>query len=63
MKLTISIVVLVFALSSVAAAQQFKKGSAEEQLVALDKAWTTAELKGDKKAAAALLAEEFTGTT
>ena len=63
MKLTISIVVLVFALSSVAAAQQFKKGSVEEQLITLDKAWTRAELKGDKKAAGALLAEDFTGTT
>ena len=63
MKLTISIVVLVFALSSVAVGQQFKKGSIEEQLVALDKAWTAAELKGDKKAAGALVADDYVGTT
>ncbi|WP_348231214.1 nuclear transport factor 2 family protein, partial [Salmonella enterica] len=35
----------------------------EEQLVTLDKAWTAAELKGDKKAAGALVAADFVGTT
>ena len=28
---------------------QYKKGSVEEKLIELDKAWTFAELKGDKK--------------
>jgi len=63
MKAIISIVVLVLATCSAAYAQQFKKGSVEEQLVALDKAWTAAELKGDKKAAGALVASDYVGTT
>lgn len=42
---------------------QYKKGSAEEKLIELDKAWTFAELKGDKKAAAALVADDYVGTT
>ena len=62
MKAILSIVVLVVAMCSVAAAQ-YKKGSVEDQLVALDKAWTAAELKGDKKAAAVMVAEDFVGTT
>ena len=62
MKAILSIVVLVLAMCSVAVGQ-YKKGSVEEQLVALDKAWTAAELKGDKKAAGALVAEDFVGTT
>ena len=63
MKLTISIVVLILAMSSGAFAQQYKKGSVEEQLVQLDQAWTRAELKGDKKAAGALVGDDFVGTT
>ena len=63
MKLTISIVVLTLAMSAAAYGQQYKKGSVEDQLVQLDKAWTAAELKGDKKAAAALLGTDFVGTT
>ena len=63
MKLTISIVVLILVMSSGAFAQQYKKGSVEEQLVQLDQAWTRAELKGDKKAAGALVGEDFVGTT
>ena len=62
MKVILSIVVLTLALCSVAVGQ-YKKGSVEEQLVALDKAWTAAELKGDKRAAGALLGEDFVGTT
>jgi hypothetical protein len=42
---------------------QYKSGSVEERLIQLDKAWTSAELKGDKKAAAALIAEDYVGTT
>lgn len=42
---------------------QYKKGSAEEKLIQLDKAWTFAELKGDKKAAAELIADDYVGTT
>ena len=63
MKLTISIFCMALALGSTAYAQEFKKGSVEEQLIALDKAWTAAELKGDKKAAGALIAADFVGTT
>jgi len=62
MKVTIWILSLVLAMSSVAVGQ-YKKGSIEAQLIQLDKAWTAAELKGDKKAAGALLGEDFVGTT
>lgn len=55
-------VLLVFGVTSFAAAQ-YKKGSVEDKLIQLDKAWTFAELKGDKKAAGALVAEDYTGTT
>ena len=54
--------VLVLAMSSIASGQ-YKQGSVEEQLIQLDKAWTSAELKGDKKAAEALLANDYVGTT
>lgn len=62
MKLTISTVVLVLYVSSIAFSQ-YKKGSVEEKLIELDRAWTFAELKGDKRAAAAMVAEDFAGTT
>ncbi|MGD9590640.1 MAG: nuclear transport factor 2 family protein [Pyrinomonadaceae bacterium] len=55
-------VVITLAISSVAIGQ-YKKGSVEDQLIQLDKAWTFAELKGDKKAAADLIAEDYVGTT
>lgn len=42
---------------------QYKKGSVEDKLIQLDKAWTFAELKGDKKAAGALVADDYIGTT
>ncbi len=42
---------------------QYKKGSVVDELIKLDKAWTFAELKGDKKAAGALVADDFIGTT
>ncbi len=61
MKAILSIFILVLATCSVAVGQH-KKGSVEE-LIALDKAWTAAELKGDKKAAGELIAEDFVGTT
>ncbi len=60
MRLTISIFCLAFAFVSVAA--QDKK-AVEAELIKLDKAWTAAELKGDKRAAAALVADDFVGTT
>ena len=41
----------------------YKKGSLEAELVRLDRAWTSAELKGDKKSVTAMLAEDFVGTT
>src|SRR5687768_5080758 len=58
----ISTLVLVLALSSIASAQ-YKKGSVEDKLIQLDKAWTSAELKGDKKAAGELVADDYVGTT
>ena len=39
------------------------KGSVEDKLIRMDKAWTFAELKGDKKAAAAYVADDYVGTT
>ncbi len=58
------VLAVVFLLGSTSIALgQYKKGSVEEQLIQLDKAWTSAELKGDKKAAEALIADDFVGTT
>lgn len=51
----------VLAFAAIAAGQDTKAD--EEELMRLDRAWTAAELKGDKKAAAALLGEDFVGTT
>ncbi len=62
MKFIILATVLVTVFSSIALGQ-YKKGSVEEQLIKLDKAWTFAELKGDKKATAALVADDYVGTT
>ncbi len=55
-------VVLVLGISSFAFGQ-YKKGSVEEKLIQLDRAWTFAELKGDKKAAGAFVADDYVGTT
>ncbi len=55
-------VFLVLGISSIAIGQ-YKKGSVEDKLIQLDKAWTFAELKGDKKAAAAIVADDYIGTT
>lgn len=49
--------------TSSAASGQYKKGSIEDQLIQMDKAWTFAELKGDKKAAAIYVADDYVGTT
>lgn len=54
--------VFVLAISSFAFGQ-YKKGSVEDKLIQLDKAWTFAELKGDKKAAGAMVADDYLGTT
>lgn len=54
-------VVLVLGISSLALGQ-YKKGSVEDKLIQMDKAWTFAELKGDKKAAA-YIADDYVGTT
>ena len=62
MKSILSAVVLVLAISSIALGQ-YKKGSVEDQLIQMDKAWTLAELRGDKKAAGALIADDYVGTT
>ena len=56
------VVVFVLGITSLSFAQ-YKKGSVEDQLIQLDKAWTFAELKGDKKAAAAFVADDYVGTT
>jgi len=54
----------IFVLFSCAVAfGQYKKGGVEDKLIQLDKAWTFAELKGDKKAAAALVGDDYIGTT
>ncbi len=62
MKPVLYAIVLVLGLTSIALGQ-YKKGSVEDKLIQLDKAWTFAELKGDKKAAAALIADDYVGTT
>ena len=62
MKPILSAVFLVLGISSIAVGQ-YRKGSVEDQLIRLDKAWTHAELKGDKSAAAALIADDYLGTT
>lgn len=53
---------LILGISSIAIGQ-YKKGSVEAKLIELDRAWTFAELKGDKKAAGALVANDYVGTT
>lgn len=60
-----SIIVVVAVLLGLAsfANGQYKKGSLEDKLIQLDRAWTFAELKGDKKAAAAMVADDYVGTT
>ena len=58
--LSATVLVLVF---SAFAVGQYKKGSVEDKLIQLDKAWTFAELKGDKKAAGEMVAEDYMGTT
>ena len=55
-------VVLLFAISAIGFGQ-YAKGSVEDQLIQMDKAWTSAELKGDKKAAAYYIADDYVGTT
>ncbi len=62
MKIIFSACVLLLGLSSLASGQ-YKKGSVEDKLIQLDKGWTFAELKGDKKAAGALVADDYVGTT
>ena len=62
MKPIITAVVLILAISSIASAQ-YKKDSVEDKLIQLDKAWTRAELTGDKKAAGGLVADDYVGTT
>ena len=62
MKPILAAAVLILAIMSFASAQ-YKKESVEDQLIQLDKAWTSAELKGDKKAAGNLVADDYVGTT
>ena len=60
-----SIIVVIAVLLSTAsfANGQYKKGSIEDRLIQLDRAWTFAELKGDKKTAGAMVADDYVGTT
>lgn len=62
MKTILYAVVLVLVISSIAFGQ-YKTGSVEDKLIQLDKSWTRAELTGNKKAAAALIADDYIGTT
>ena len=62
MKYILSALFLILGISSLCVGQ-YKKGSVEDQLIQLDKAWTSAELKGDKKAAGDLVADDYVGTT
>jgi len=62
MQTILSVVVLVLGISSIALGQ-YKKGSVEDRLIQMDKAWTFAELKGDKNAAGAFIADDYLGTT
>jgi len=62
MKLMLFAVVVVLGISSITFGQ-YKKGGVEDKLIQMDKAWTFAELKGDKKAAAELVADDYVGTT
>lgn len=61
MKWILSIMIVALGMVSAAVAQD--KKAIEDELIRLDRAWTTAELKGDKKAAADMLGEDFIGTT
>jgi hypothetical protein len=62
MKPVLTATFLLMAISSIAVGQ-YKKGSVEDQLIQMDKAWTLAELRGDKKAAGAVIADDYVGTT
>lgn len=62
MKPILSAVIFLLSITSIASAQ-YKKGSVEDQLINLDKAWTFAELKGDKKAVGVFIADDYVGTT
>lgn len=62
MKRMIFVAVIVLTVTTIAGAQ-YKKGSVEQTLVDMDKAWTAAELKGDKKAAGMYVADDYMATT
>jgi len=62
MKFVLTTLVFLLGISSTTLGQ-YKKGSVADQLIQLDRAWTHAELTGDKKAAGALIADDYIGTT
>ena len=62
MKLIPLAFVIVLGISSITYGQ-YKAGSVEDQLIQLDRAWTHAELKGDKKSVEPMIADDYTGTT
>jgi len=61
MKRILFVAVIVLGLSTLALGQ-YKKGSVQQTLIDMDKAWTAAELKGDKKAAGMYVADDFRAT-
>jgi hypothetical protein len=61
MKRILFVGLIVLATATLAAAQ-YKAGSTEQKLIDMDKAWTAAELKGDKAAAGAFVADDYRGT-
>lgn len=62
MRSTIFAIAVLLSVASTASGQ-YKKGSLEDKLIQLDRAWTFAELKGDKKTAGAMVADDYVGTT
>lgn len=59
----ISFAALFLLIASCIALGQEKNSKLEAQLVQMDKEWTAAELRGDTKAAAAFIADDFWQTT
>ncbi|MGE3465747.1 MAG: nuclear transport factor 2 family protein [Pyrinomonadaceae bacterium] len=62
MRTVVIAILMTLGLSS-SALGQYKEGSLEDRLIKLDRAWTHAELKGDKKTAGAMVADDYVGTT
>jgi hypothetical protein len=61
MKQILFVAMIVLGLSTLALGQ-YKAGSVEQKLIDMDKAWTAAELKGDKTAAGMYVADDYMAT-